>query len=102
MLAAAASSIHWLARPHLFTMLFLVLFYGALENVREGRTRLAGIPYLAIFPVVTILWANLHGGFFVGVVMIGAYGAAELLDRAVLRRLGRPARSGCAGPATTS
>ncbi len=79
MLAAAASSIHWLARPHLFTMLFLVLFYGALENVREGRTRLAGIPYLAIFPVVTVLWANLHGGFFVGVVMIGAYGAAELL-----------------------
>jgi hypothetical protein len=79
MLAAAASSIHWLARPHLFTMLFLVLFYGALENVREGRTKLAGIPYLAIFPVVTILWANLHGGFVVGVVMIGAYGAAELI-----------------------
>ena len=79
MLAAASSSIHWLARPHLFTMLFLVLFYGALENVREGRTKLAGIPYLAIFPVATILWANLHGGFFVGVVMIGAYGAAELL-----------------------
>ena len=53
MLAAAASSIHWLARPHLFTMLFLVLFYGALENVREGRTQLAGIPYLAIFPAAT-------------------------------------------------
>ena len=79
MLAAAASSIHWLARPHLFTLLFLVLFYGALENVREGRTRLAGIPYLVLFPLVTVLWANLHGGFFVGVVMIGAYGAAELL-----------------------
>src|SRR6476646_5987443 len=28
MLAAAASSIHWLARPHLFTLLFLVLFYA--------------------------------------------------------------------------
>ena len=37
MLAAAASSIHWLARPHLFTLLFLVLFYAALEEVREGR-----------------------------------------------------------------
>ena len=36
MLAAAASSIHWLARPHIFTLLFLVLFYAALEQVREG------------------------------------------------------------------
>ena len=34
MLAAGASSIHWLARPHLFTLLFLVLFYAALELVR--------------------------------------------------------------------
>ena len=47
MVAAAASSVHWLARPHLFTLLFLVLFYGALERVRDGRTRLAGVPYLA-------------------------------------------------------
>lgn len=79
MLAAAASSIHWLARPHLFTLLFVVLFYAALERVREGRTRLAGIPYLAIFPAVTVLWTNLHGGFFVGILMIGAYGGGELL-----------------------
>ena len=44
MIAAAAFSVHWLARPHLFTLLFLVLFYGALEHVREGRTRLPGVP----------------------------------------------------------
>ena len=41
MLAAAASSIHWLARPHLFTLLFLVLFYAALEQV-QGRPDAAG------------------------------------------------------------
>jgi len=76
---AGASSIHWLARPHLFTLLFLILFYGALERVREGRTRLAGIPYLAILPVATILWTNLHGGFIAGIVMIGAYGCGEAL-----------------------
>jgi hypothetical protein len=83
MLAAACSSIHWLARPHLFTLLFLVLFYGALEEVREGRTRLAGVPYLAIFPAVTILWTNLHGGFFVGILMICAYGGGEFLQFAL-------------------
>ncbi|HTX37783.1 MAG TPA: hypothetical protein VME43_22295 [Bryobacteraceae bacterium] len=79
MLAAAASSIHWLARPHLFTLFFLVLFYAALEQVREGHDRLFGVPYLAILPVVTVLWTNLHGGFFVGVVVIGVYGASEIL-----------------------
>jgi hypothetical protein len=79
MLAAAASSIHWLARPHLFTLLFVVLFYSALELVREGRTRIAGVPILAAFPVISILWTNLHGGFFVGALMIAAYGVAELL-----------------------
>jgi hypothetical protein len=80
MLAAAASSIHWLARPHLFTLFFVVVFYAGLELVREGRERLAGIPILAAFPAITILWTNLHGGFFVGTLMILAYGAAELMQ----------------------
>jgi hypothetical protein len=79
LLAATASSIHWLARPHLFTLLFLVLFYAALEQVREGRTRLMGVPILAALPVVTILWTNLHGGFFVGALMILAFGGGEIL-----------------------
>ena len=82
MVAAAASSVHWLARPHLFTLLFMVLFYGALERVRDGRTRLAGVPYLALLPVATILWTNLHGGFFVGILTIAAYGGGELLKAA--------------------
>ncbi len=74
MVAAAASSIHWLARPHLFTLLFFALFYSALERVRAGNTK-----YLWALPPATALWTNLHGGFVVGIVMIGAYGAGELL-----------------------
>jgi len=83
MFAAAVSSIHWLARPHLFTLLFLTLFYGALENVRAGKRRLWGVPYLVWLPLATVLWTNLHGGFFVGIVLIGAYGAGELLQSAI-------------------
>jgi hypothetical protein len=79
MLAATASSVHWLARPHLFTLFFLVLFYAALERVQEGRTSFAGVPILAALPVVTILWTNLHGGFFVGFLMVLAYGGGEIL-----------------------
>jgi hypothetical protein len=72
-LAAAGSSIHWLARPHLFTLLFLVIFMCILERVREKRIRL-----LAWLPVLTVLWTNLHGGFFVGILVIGTYAAGEL------------------------
>jgi hypothetical protein len=79
-LAMAASSVHWLARPHLFTLLFAVIFLSALDRVREGHTRMAGIPWLALLPVLTVVWTNLHGGFLVGVLMISVFGAAELLQ----------------------
>jgi hypothetical protein len=78
MLAAAASSIHWLARPHLFTLLFVVLFYRLLDGVAAGRTRL-----LWALPALTVLWTNLHGGFFVGIILIGAFACGEMMGAAV-------------------
>lgn len=75
-LAIASSSIHFLARPHLFTLLFTVIFYTALEKVRvSGNHRL-----LYLLPVLTVLWTNLHGGWFVGVALIAVYGAGELAN----------------------
>ena len=79
-IAAIGASIHWLARPHLFTMLFMVIYLAILERVREGRTRL-----LWTLPVLMIPWTNLHGGFLIGIVILGAYCGGELL-RAVLTR----------------
>ena len=73
-LAVASSSIHFLARPHLFTLLFTVVFYTILERVRENRSA----RMLWWLPVLTVLWTNLHGGWFIGVVLIGVYGAGEL------------------------
>jgi hypothetical protein len=72
-LACAASAIHWLARPHLVTMLFVVILLFVLERVREGRTRL-----LFLLPLMFILWTNLHGGFFVGLIILGGYAAGEV------------------------
>jgi hypothetical protein len=73
-LAVASSSIHWHARPHLFTLLFVVIFLHILDRVRDGRTRL-----LFLLPVLTVPWTNLHGGFFVGIVLLGLYAAGEVL-----------------------
>ena len=66
------SSVHWLARPHIVTLLFAATFFVLLERVRAGKTR-----HLIALPLLTILWTNLHGGFFVGIVMTGAYAGGE-------------------------
>ena len=73
-LVTGGSAIHWLARPHLFTLLFTVIFYSILERVKEGRTRL-----LWSLPFLMLLWTNLHGGFFVGIILTGAYAGGELI-----------------------
>jgi hypothetical protein len=72
-LVTGGSAIHWLARPHLFTLLFAVIFYSILERVQEGNTRL-----LWLLPPLMLLWTNLHGGFFVGLILIAAYAGGEL------------------------
>jgi hypothetical protein len=78
-LAMSASTIHWLARPHLVTPLMAAVFCRVLNSVekKQNPARLWSLPLL------TILWANLHGGFFVGIELICTYalgtGAEELL-----------------------
>jgi len=72
-LACAASSIHWLARPHLVTMLFTVILLMVLDRSREGRTR-----WLWALPLLFVLWTNLHGGFLAGLIVLAGYTAGEL------------------------
>jgi hypothetical protein len=63
-LAAAAASIHWLARPHLFTMLFTVIWIGELEKWRTtGRWR------WWLLLILMLVWVNIHGAFIVGLVI---------------------------------
>jgi hypothetical protein len=76
--AAMLGSMHWLARPHLFTLLGAALVMGRLEQREDGGAR--PWTYLPIFAV----WANLHGGFLFGLVMIGIYLAGALVE--ALRR----------------
>ena len=74
-LAAAVASLHWLARPHLFTLLLLVLWTGELERLRGG-----GSPRGGVFPALMLLWANLHGAFIAGFVLLGIYLLGELVE----------------------
>jgi hypothetical protein len=75
-LAMAASTIHWLARPHLVTPLFAALFLWILIRVqRDSKTR-----WLLVLPPLTMLWVNLHGGFFVGIVLLITYALGSVVQ----------------------
>ncbi|MDP1653399.1 MAG: hypothetical protein Q8L56_11835 [Rhodocyclaceae bacterium] len=56
-------------RPQLFTFLFFSLFlYLLLDFKYFGVTK-----RLWVIPLVMVLWANLHGGFFIGLVLVGLF-----------------------------
>ena len=57
-LVVAASSIHYLARPHLFTLLFLAIALWVIDADRRRPS-----PWIWILVPLTTLWANMHGGF---------------------------------------
>lgn len=78
-LAALVGSIHWLARPHLFTALGAVLTLLLLERGAHGRPGRALLLYVPLFAV----WANLHGGFLYGLILIGVYLAGAVAELAL-------------------
>lgn len=60
------------ARPHVFTWLFGAITIDLLQ--RRGRMRLW-------LPLLTLVWANLHGGFLFGLALQGIDLAGRILDR---------------------
>jgi hypothetical protein len=77
LLAAAAASSHWLARPHLWTVILLVVWVIVLEEVVQGSRR-AG--WLAVLPITMLLWVNLHGGFLVALPVLACYLVGSLVS----------------------
>ncbi|MGA2595571.1 MAG: hypothetical protein ABSH09_01035 [Bryobacteraceae bacterium] len=59
LLGVGSSTVHFLARPHVFTLLFLAVALWLLEKDRQRNTRA-----LWLLIPLTVLWVNLHGGFF--------------------------------------
>ncbi len=71
-LALLASTIHCLARPHLFTWLFTLLCWYLLEQKRDT-------PWLWAIPAIVLIWANVHGGFLIAFALGGLTLAGDLL-----------------------
>ena len=74
-LAAAASSLHWLTRPHIFTMLFVALWTAELEKLHLGLRK-----NWIVFPLMMLIWVNFHGAFIAGFMIWGMYCVGLILD----------------------
>ncbi len=72
LLASNALLLHYHARPHLFTLLFLAIAAWIFTKDRIRRTR-----WIWLLPPLTALWVNLHPGFailfaYLGVLVVGS------------------------------
>ena len=77
LLSLGASSVHFLARPHVFSWLLTVIWFEVLDSaVNRGRKLTSE---LFALPLLMMLWVNLHGGYVLGFVLLGIY----LVDGAI-------------------
>lgn len=74
----AVATISFGARPQLFTLAFAAGFVWLVEQVRSGRFPAAKLWWAVPTMVV---WANLHSGFLLGVVILGTYAVGDTLTR---------------------
>ncbi len=69
---------HWVARPHLFTMLFLVIWGILIDRIYRGGKVAWWLP-----PLLMLAWVNTHSEFIAGFLVLGAYIAGWLWDALV-------------------
>ena len=73
--AAAITLIHWLARPHLLSILLMVVWCSIVEDYRRHGSR-----WIVVTPLLVALWANLHGAFVVVFPMLAVYALGEWIE----------------------
>lgn len=71
-LSLGASAVHFLARPHVLSWLFTVIWFEVLDSASIA-TELNKNRRLFFLPVMMLFWVNVHGGFLLGFVLLGVY-----------------------------
>lgn len=71
-LGAVTASVFWSARPQMFTFFFsAVSLWLLLGQVRQSGRR------IWLYPLMMLIWANLHAGFSVGFILLAIVIAGE-------------------------
>jgi len=74
-MSVGASSVHYLARPHVFTMLFLSISVSMVWSDLKNRTN-----RIWLLAPLTALWTNLHGGFLVLIALLALTAAGLAIE----------------------
>lgn len=74
-LVIGASSIHFVARPHLFTLMFCAIAFRALDLDLDQPSNL-----IWLLVPLTVVWANLHPGFIALVVSTAILAGGKALE----------------------
>jgi hypothetical protein len=84
-ISLAFASLHFLARPHLLTFPIIVVWTAFLARACDEHRR----PSFWLLPLM-VLWANLHGGFTLGLLLAAGFGleATIAAPSAERRRVG--------------
>jgi len=71
----ALTSITWTARAQLFSLPLTLWWSEEIWRFRRSRQKRR----LWLFPAITVLWANLHGGFIAGLILLAIAAGVEWL-----------------------
>lgn len=88
LLAISASTIHFLARPHVLSWLFALAWFWILDSTeRRGFAERASLrsSWLWLLPVLMLVWVNVHGGFILGFTLLAIFWLAPLWTWLTLR-----------------
>jgi hypothetical protein len=82
MAAAVLSAHHFLARPHVLAMPVMVAWVCGLVNASDERRA----PSFWLLPLI-VLWANLHGGFVLGLALVAPFALDAVWNAGASQRI---------------
>jgi hypothetical protein len=78
LLAASASTIHFLARPHVVSWLFTLAWFWILDSSERSCFAGRATRRLWLLPLLMLVWVNVHGGFVLGFVLLVIFWAGSV------------------------
>lgn len=79
-LGSSTASIFWSARPQMMSFFFSAVFIYILYSYKREKK-----DYLWLLPILMMLWGNLHAGFSIGFIFIGAVIIGEIFNVVFIR-----------------
>jgi hypothetical protein len=77
LLGVGASTLHFLARPHVFTLVLLSISMWLLERDRDAGNSGKAVWWLV---PISMVWTNLHGGFLILIALLGVAAAGAAVE----------------------